>query len=112
MLTRGAVFGAWTVIGAVASYGALYALTPYGLLILGTCLFAGLALPEIGGRRWPEALGLLAGTGVFCFYAGTLSSDGGLLIAGALLMGGALVAYTLAGRALCARGRPPAAPRT
>ena len=61
MLVRVLVFAAWAAIGAVASYGALYAFTPFGLMILGTCLFAGLALPEFGGGRWPEILGLAAG---------------------------------------------------
>lgn len=66
MVARGALFVAWAVVGAVASYGAPYVLTGYGLMILGTCLFAGVSL----------------------------------------------AAYALAGRALCARGRPPTAPRT
>jgi hypothetical protein len=112
MVARGALFVAWAVVGAVASYGAPSVLTGYGLMILGTCLFAGLALPELGGRRWPEILGLLAGPGVFCVYAGALSADRGLILAGVAFTGVSLAAYALAGRARCARGRPPTAPRT
>jgi hypothetical protein len=103
VIGRCALFLAWAVVGAVASYGLPYALTPYGLMILGAAFFAGLALPEARGRRWPEALGLLAGPGVFLLYAASLSGDATPAIAGALFAGTALVAYTVAGRALCAR---------
>jgi len=94
-------------MGAAASYGALYLLTGFGVLILGTCLFAGLALPAIGGRRWPGILGLLAGPGVFLLHAASLSGDAAMGIAGGAILAAALVAYAAAGRALCARGASP-----
>lgn len=103
MIARGALFLAWTAVGAVGSYGAPYALTGYGLLILGAAWAIGLMLPAAGGRRWPEILGLPAGAGVFLLYAAAQSGATALGIAGALLAAASLVAYALAGRALCAR---------
>jgi len=68
VFVRVPLFAAWALVGAVAGYGALYFATPYGLMLLGACLFTGLALPGAGGRRWPECLGLAAGPGVFLLY--------------------------------------------
>jgi hypothetical protein len=34
VIARGTLFAAWTAVGAVATYGALHALTPYGVMIL------------------------------------------------------------------------------
>jgi hypothetical protein len=59
-------FVAWAVLGAVASYGALYAFSPYGLAILAVCLLVSLLLP----RRWPETVGLAAGPGILLAAAG------------------------------------------
>ena len=87
MIGRGALFIAWSVIGAAASYGALYLLTVFGVLILGTCLFAG--------------------PGVFLLHAASLSGDAAMGIAGGAILAAALVAYAAAGRALCARGASP-----
>jgi hypothetical protein len=105
VIVRVLLFAAWALVGAVASYGLLYLLTPYGLVILGTCVFAGLALPEAGGRRWPECLGLAAGPGVLLLYVASLNSDPAAAAAGAAIVAVASVAYLLAGRALCARPR-------
>jgi hypothetical protein len=107
MLLRGLLFIAWAVIGTAASYGLPYSLSFYGMLILGTCLFTGLALPRCGGSRMPEILGLLAGPGIFCFVIIAAGYEDALplAVAGASFIGAALAAYTLAGRARCAPGR-------
>ena len=75
------------------------------MLILGTCLFTGLALPQPGGSRWPETIGLLAGPGIFCFVVMAAGTVDPLpwAAAGASFIGTALVAYTLVGRARCTR---------
>jgi hypothetical protein len=65
VITRSALFVAWAVVGLVLSYGALYAFTPFGVLIISACLFAASAFPAVSGSRWPEVLGLLAGPGLF-----------------------------------------------
>ena len=105
MLVRLLLFAAWALIGAVASYGLLYVFTPYGLTILGACLFAGLALPEAGGRRWPECLGLAAGPGVFLLYVASVNADPAAAAGGAAIVAAATIAYLLAGRSLCTRPR-------
>jgi hypothetical protein len=95
MLVRVLVFAAWAAIGAVASYGALYVFTPFGLAILAACLFAGLALP----RRWPETLGLAAGPGILL----TAAADATLIATGWAIVAAATITYLLVGRARCAR---------
>jgi hypothetical protein len=65
VITRGALFAAWAFVGLVLSYGALYAFTPFGLLVIGAGLFAAAILPAVRGKRGPEVLGLLAGPGLF-----------------------------------------------
>jgi hypothetical protein len=70
VITRGALFAAWAFVGLVLSYGALYAFTPFGLLVIGACLFAACALPVARGSRWPEVLGLLAGPALFLLVVG------------------------------------------
>jgi hypothetical protein len=102
---RLALFAAWALVGAVAGYGALYAFTPFGLMVLGACLFAGLALPEAGGSRTPEIIGLAAGPGVFLLVAATVGhqTDVAAAIAGAAVVSAATSAYVLVGRGRCAR---------
>jgi hypothetical protein len=102
---RGLLFAAWAVVGTVASYGLLYALTPFGLSFLGACLIVGLAIPKAGGSRLPEILGLLAGPGVFCFVVAASGGDdpAAWTAAGTLIVCAALAAYTLTGRARCAK---------
>jgi hypothetical protein len=104
VVKRGALFACWALVGLVLSYGALYAFTPFGLLIIGACLLVARALPAVHGSRWPEVLGLLAGPGLFCFVvAGNADDPGGWAAAGVAILGVAVLAYALAGRALCAR---------
>jgi prepilin signal peptidase PulO-like enzyme (type II secretory pathway) len=102
---RGVLFVAWAVIGAVAGYGLIYAFSVYGLVILGVCLAMGVAIPKAGDSRMPEILGVLAGPGVFCFVVAASGVDDPVWWAGAgaLIVGSALVAYMLAGRARSAR---------
>jgi hypothetical protein len=45
VITRSALVVAWAFVGLVLSYGALYAFTPFGLLIIGAGLFAASILP-------------------------------------------------------------------
>ena len=103
MIGRVLLFAAWALVGAVASYGFLYAFTPFGLMILGICLFTALALPEAGGNRWPEALGSAAGPGVFLLYVAAVNSDVMAGMAGAAIVAATAIAYVLVGRARCAR---------
>jgi hypothetical protein len=104
MIVRGLLFAAWAVVGAVASYGLLYAFSPYGLAILGVCFVVGVALRTAGGGRGPEILGLLAGPGVFCFVVAASGVDAPVAwaVAGTLIVSAALAAYVRAGRARCA----------
>ena len=88
------VFAAWAALGAVASYGALYAFSPYGLAILAACLVVGLSLP----RRWPETLGLAAGPGILL----TAAADTTLIVTGWAIVVAATITYLLVGRARCA----------
>ena len=68
------------------------------------CLLVALALPAIGGSRWPEALGLLAGAGgFFLVVAGSAEDPGAWTAAGGAIIAAAVIAHALAGRALCAR---------
>jgi hypothetical protein len=93
VLARVLVFAAWAALGAVASYGALYAFSPYGLVILAGCLLVGTSLP----RRWPETIGLAAGPGILL----TLAADTALIATGWAVVAAATITYVL-GRARCA----------
>ena len=95
----------WALLGAVLSYGALYVFTPFGLAIVVPTLLVASLLPSIGGSRLPEALGLLAGPGLFCLLVASSGADdpGAWAGAGVALVGAALLAYLLVGRARCAR---------
>jgi hypothetical protein len=97
MVVRVLVFAAWAAVGAVASYGALYAFTGFGLAILAVCALAALALP----RRWPETLGLAAGPGILLAAAGGTA----LIVTGWAIVASVTLAYALVGRARCADGR-------
>jgi hypothetical protein len=105
MILRGLLFAAWAVVGTVASYGLLYVLSVYGIVIVGVCVLAGLALPKLGGSRRPEILGLLAGPGLFCLDVAASGVDDPAPwgVAGTLIVCAALAAYVRAGRARCAR---------
>jgi hypothetical protein len=106
VIPRALLFAAWAVVGTVASYGLPYAFSPFGLAILGVSLLVALALPQAAHSRMPEILGLLAGPGVFCFVVAVSGVDDPApwAVAGTLIVSAALVAYTLTGRARCARG--------
>ena len=86
------VFLLWCGIGTVLCYAALYAFTPYGLALIAACWAAATLVPAIGGRKWPETLGLLGGPGAFCFVIAGDADDalpwtvaGGAFVAAALL---------------------------
>jgi hypothetical protein len=102
MLLRVLVFAGYAAIGGVASYGAVYVFTPFGVMLLGACLFAALALPEPGRSRWPEILGLAAGPGVLLLLVAS-HGDAAAGLAGTAIVATALVAYAVAGRARCRR---------
>ena len=57
-------------------------------------------LPQAGGSRWPEALGLLAGPGLLLMLG-----DATVRAPGAAIVAVAVVGYALAGRARCAARR-------
>jgi small neutral amino acid transporter SnatA (MarC family) len=63
-----------------------------------------LVLPAAGGDRMPEALGLLAGPGVFAIVVATNSDYEPTYwyAAGAVIVGAVLAAYVVLGRARCA----------
>jgi len=98
MVKRSVVFLSWCCIGAALSYAALYVFTPYGLALIAASVAAGALIPAIGGRRWPETLGLLGGPGAFCLVVANDAGDprpwsvaGGAFLAMALLAYLALV---------------------
>ena len=95
VIGRSALFVCWALVGAVASYGLLYAFSPFGLMILIPCLLVGLALP----RRF-ESLGLIAGPGLLLMLAGQYGEPV-LLAVGATLVLASLAAFTAVGRARC-----------
>lgn len=104
MLIKTALFTVWAFLGAVFTYGALYAFTPYGLAILSIGLLIAWWLPGHGLRRSPEAWGLLAGPGIFCFVvAGNAEAPEQWAAVGAAFIAVALVAFAVSGRARCAR---------
>lgn len=45
MIRRIALFAVWAFIGLVLAYGALYAFTPFGQLIIGAALAVASILP-------------------------------------------------------------------
>ena len=99
MLRRRASFAAWALIGATLSYGALYAFSPFGLVIIAVALVVAFALPALNGRRWPEALGVLAGPGVFCLIvAAGATNPAGWAVAGAAIVAAAAAVYALVRR--------------
>jgi vacuolar-type H+-ATPase subunit I/STV1 len=75
MTRRAILFVGWAVLGMVASYGALYAFTPFGIAILAVCALVA----------WP------------------LPKDLELIGAASAIVVAAFGAYLLAGRARCAR---------
>jgi hypothetical protein len=104
MIRRGVLFAAWALIGMVASYGVLYAFTPYGLAILAACAAGAWLLRLLSGSRAPETLGLLAGPGLFCWLVAYSADDpAAWTAAGAAIVAAASAAYVRAGRARCAR---------
>ena len=103
MVKRAVLFGAWVLLGGVVAYGLLYALSPYGMVILAACLFAGLAIPTAGDSRSPEILGLLAGPGVLGYVAAATGGDPALVAYGTPFVAAALAAYLITGRARCRR---------
>jgi hypothetical protein len=103
MVKRAALFGAWVLLGGVAAYGLLYALSPFGMAILAACFFAGLALPTAGGSRSPEILGLLAGPGALGYVAAATGGDPALVAYGTPFFAAAFAAYLVTGRARCRR---------
>lgn len=95
-MKRGLLFILWAVLGAVLSYGALYLFTPFGLLIVAAVLAFSIAAPRVDGSRWPEALGVIAGPGLFCFLvAASAEEPAPWLVAGAVFVSGALGAYAI-----------------
>jgi hypothetical protein len=102
---RAAAFLVWAIIGTVLSYGLLYAFSPYGVVIIAICAIAGMGASRIGGRRWPEILGIAAGPGAFCLVvAASAQGPVPFILVGLGFIGSAMGAYALAMRTRCARG--------
>jgi hypothetical protein len=91
VISRGLLFAAYAVVGAVLSYGALYLFSPMGFAIVAASVLLVFALP-----RGLEQLGLLAGPGLLLLLTPLAS-------VGAAIVSVALIGYALAGRARCAR---------
>ena len=99
MARRAAPFTAWALLGMVASYGALYAFTPFGLAILAVCALIAWPLP-----KHLESIGAAAGPGLFCWLVAWSAEEPAAWIGvGAAIVGAAVGAYAIAGRARCAR---------
>jgi hypothetical protein len=98
VIPRVALFAVYALLGAVLSYGALYLFSPMGFAIVAIGVLLVRELPRVGGSRWPEAIGLLAGPGLLL-----LLGDTSVRALGAAIVAVAVVSYALAGRARCAR---------
>ena len=98
MTRRAILFAAWALIGMVASYGSLYAFTPFGLVILIPCALIAWTLPKD-----LEAIGAAAGPGLFCWLVAWSAEEPAAWFAvGAAIVAAAGGVYALAGRARCA----------
>jgi hypothetical protein len=102
---RIALFLGWAVVGLFGTYGALYAFTPYGLVILGLCLGFAFALQAAGGGDQLDVLGLIAGPGLFCLLVASSAEEAVATwaTAGGAIVGVALATYVVVGRARCTR---------
>jgi hypothetical protein len=99
------LFAVWALVGAVFSYGLLYAFTPYGLAILAALLLVAWCLPGRGVRRLPEIWGLLAGLGIFCVVISRIpDASAHWTVAGGALIAVALGAFAISGLTHWARG--------
>jgi hypothetical protein len=101
LVKRVLLFVAWALLGAVFTYGLMYALlpAPLGLVWVGLPLLVAPFIPSIGGSRSPEIFGLLAGPGLYCFLGATSMSHPGRWIGvGLAFVASAALAYALAGR--------------
>jgi hypothetical protein len=99
MTRRAILFAGWAVLGMAASYGALYALSPFGLAILAVCVLVAWPLPKD-----LEAIGAAAGPGLFCWLvAWSADQPAAWVGVGAAFVAAAAGAYAVAGRARCAR---------
>jgi hypothetical protein len=93
VIARGTLFAAYSVVGAVLSYGAVYLFSPMGFAIV----LVGVLLVRLLPLRL-EAIGLLAGPGILLLFG-----DATVRAPGAAIVAVAVVGYALAGRARCAR---------
>ena len=106
MTLRMILFAGCATVGMVASYGALYAFTPYGLAILGLCFLVGHGIHRAGRGSDLEKVGLAAGPGLFCLLVASSAEEAAAVwaLAGASIVAAAAVTYLVIGRARCARG--------
>ena len=99
MTRRAILFLVWAVLGMVASYGAIYAFSGFGLAILAVCALVAWSLP-----KGVEAIGAAAGPGLFCWLVAWSAEEPAAWFAvGAAIVTAALAAYALTGRARCTR---------
>ena len=104
VIARACLLAAWAGVGFVGTYAALYAFTPYGLVMFLLLALIADVLPAADGRRLPEAVGLLAGPGFFCMLVASQSDEpAGWWLAGPVIVAAALATYVGVGRARCAR---------
>ena len=104
LVVKTLAFGVWGLLGAVSSYAALYALTPYGIALFAGVVLIASVLAVFGQNHAPETWGLLAGPGIFCFVvAENADSPESWRAAGVAFVAAAFVAFLLSGRNRCAR---------
>jgi hypothetical protein len=103
VILRMTVFVGWAIVGMFASYGALYAFTPYGLAILGLCFLVGKGIHRAGRGSDLELIGFAAGPGLFCLLVASSADDGAAAwtLAGASIVAAAALTYLVIGRARC-----------
>jgi hypothetical protein len=99
MTARAIAFAAWAFVGMVASYGSIYAFSPFGLAILAVCALVAWTLP-----RGLETIGAAAGPGLFCWLVAlSAEAPAAWFGVGAAIVVLALSAYVVASRARCGR---------
>jgi hypothetical protein len=104
MVKRVTFFCAWAIIGFVWGFELLYLFTPLGWPPLILALWATWLLRRHGLNEQPEIWGLLAGIGLFALWIGTSVDEPQVWIAaGTGTTAMAIVAFTISGRARCAR---------
>lgn len=96
------LFVAWGVVGFFGSFAMLYGFTPVGPVILLVVWLAYKGMPQISGRRTPEAFGALGGLGAFwLFVSGSVGGDPTFSAIGMFALGASVSAWLVSGSRRC-----------